>query len=185
MQVTRAGHTGHDTNSVSSAGTYHSAAPSPTYTTPRLSSAARPSSPPAIRPTAQYLSNPVFCCSSYRPYRPTRTDEENKFDTFLRWTQGRGTSDLPDGQSYVIQAVKQVGPVEEVRYYRRTTDGFEGVTESFVKSRGLKKKNTYKNFRCEVHNKFFEINLYQENAFSKHTWKHNAARPASQIDIGY
>lgn len=79
---------------------------------------------------------------------------------------------MPDGQSYVIQAVKQVnfGPVEEVRYYRRTTDGFEGVTESFVKSRGLKKKNTYKNFRCEVHNKFFEINLYQENAFSKHTW---------------
>lgn len=86
----------------------------------------------------------------------------------------------------MIQAVKQVnfGPVEEVRYFWRTPDGFEEVTEASVKYNGLTKKNTYKNFKCEVNNKFFEINLYRENAFSKRTWKRNASRPASQIDIG-
>lgn len=184
MQVNGASHEWYVTYSSSSGGTQ---CPVPFPAPTRLLPAAMPSSSPAIRPTSQYLNKFVFCCSSYRPYLPTHTDEENKFDTFLSWVQGRGPSNLSDGQNYVIQAVKQIncGPVEEIRYYWRTTGGFEEVTEEFVRSRALKKKNTYKNFKCTVHNKIFEINLYQENPFSKHTWRRNPIRPASTIDISY
>lgn len=186
MQVNSAGHTGHDTHRFSSIGStrhrYQSATPLPA--TPWPSLAARPSFSPALRPTARNFSKPVFCCSSYRPYRSTHTDEEDKFDTFLGWTQGGGSS-YRDGQNYVIQAVKQVnfGPVEEVRYFLRTPDGFEEVTEAFVRLCGLAKKNNYKNFKCQVHNKFFEVNLYQENAFSKRTTKYGKASKSNCLSL--
>ena len=85
----------------------------------------------------------------------------------------------------MIQAVKQVnfGPVEEVRYFLRTPDGFEEVTEAFVRLCGLAKKNNYKNFKCQVHNKFFEVNLYQENAFSKRTTKYGKASKSNCLSL--
>lgn len=147
MQVSSASHRGHDAYRFSSVGGIRRCSPSamPSPATPRLSPAIRPVSSPEIRPTPQYLSKPVFCCSSYRPYRPTHTDEENKFDTFLTWLQDRGSS-TSASRNYVIQAIKQVnfGPVQEIRYFWRTPDGFEEVTEAFVKYGGLTKKNTYK-----------------------------------------
>lgn len=43
----------------------------------------------------------------------------------------------------------------------------------------------YKNFRCEKHNKFFEINLYQKNPINAHHWRVNLARPSRDIDLTF
>ena len=41
----------------------------------------------------------------------------------------------------------------------------------------------YKNFRCEGHDKFFEVNVYQKDPVNKHHWRANLARPATSIDL--
>jgi len=122
------------------------------------------------------ISMAVICCASRRPYRPTCTDEENKFSTFLKWADGMGTFGLSGGDDYVIQAVKQInfGPVEQVTYFHRTSNGYEQVDEDFVIRADMHKTNL--DFKCDKHNKFFEINLYGRSTFSKHHWKANVAR---------
>jgi len=107
--------------------------------------------------------------------------------------------------SYVVQFVQQVnyGPVESRRYFLHTRDSndlFIEVTETDVTQANYKKLNSwvvkencpfydnwyltrYKNFRCDVHNKFFEANLYQKNPVNKHAVRVNLARPAESIDL--
>jgi hypothetical protein len=41
----------------------------------------------------------------------------------------------------------------------------------------------YKNFKCDAHNKFFEVNLYQKNPINRHHWRANLARPSTDIDL--
>ena len=41
----------------------------------------------------------------------------------------------------------------------------------------------YQNFRCSVHDKFFELNIYQKDPVNAHHWRHNLARPGSEIDL--
>lgn len=41
----------------------------------------------------------------------------------------------------------------------------------------------YKNFKCLVHNKFFEVNIYQKDPVNAHHWRLNIARPGSEIDL--
>lgn len=41
----------------------------------------------------------------------------------------------------------------------------------------------YKNFKCVVHNKFFEVNLYQKDPVNSHHWRANIARPSDEIDL--
>lgn len=43
--------------------------------------------------------------------------------------------------------------------------------------------SSYKNYKCDGHNKFFELNLYQKDPVNKHHWRANLARPASEIDL--
>ncbi|DBB01746.1 TPA: hypothetical protein ACH3X1_000369 [Trebouxia sp. C0004] len=45
----------------------------------------------------------------------------------MKWADGIGTFDLSGGDDYVIQAIKQfhLGPVEEVRYFHHTFNGYE------------------------------------------------------------
>ena len=43
--------------------------------------------------------------------------------------------------------------------------------------------NSYKNFKCEQHNKFFELDLYQEKPVNKHHWRADIDRPARSIDL--
>lgn len=128
----------------------------------------------------------VFCCAATQQYRPIRTDHEGKFDRFLQWANGSRITQQSDGQDYVIQAVRQVnfGPIEEISYFRSAPSGYDSVDEAFVIGANLKKTNSYKNYRCSVHNKFFEINLYTKSAESKHHWRADVARPASNIDLG-
>lgn len=44
-------------------------------------------------------------------------------------------------------------------------------------------KNSYKNFKCKLHNKFFEVNLYQKDPLNHHHWRADIARPARDIDL--
>ncbi|KAJ4372081.1 hypothetical protein N0V83_003854 [Neocucurbitaria cava] len=91
---------------------------------------------------------------------------------------------------YVVQLVKQVnyGPLESKRYFvcRQTNQGneqFVEVTEQWLIDGNFEKVNAYKNFKCAVHNKFFEVNVYQKNAINAHHWRANIARPAGEIDL--
>ena len=43
----------------------------------------------------------------------------------------------------------------------------------------------YKNFKCEQHNRFFEVNLYQKNPLNTHHWRANLARPSRDIDLTF
>lgn len=43
--------------------------------------------------------------------------------------------------------------------------------------------SSYKNFKCGTHNRFFEVNVYQKDAVNAHHWRHNIARPGSEIDL--
>ncbi|KAK8914878.1 hypothetical protein VCV18_011199 [Metarhizium anisopliae] len=41
----------------------------------------------------------------------------------------------------------------------------------------------YKNYKCEVHDKFYEVNIYQKDPVNKHHWRATLARPARDIDL--
>lgn len=43
--------------------------------------------------------------------------------------------------------------------------------------------NRYKNFKCTVHNKFIEVNVYEKDPVNAHHWRANIARPAGDIDL--
>ncbi|KAF2963867.1 hypothetical protein GQX73_g9698 [Xylaria multiplex] len=134
----------------------------------------------------------IFCCSSIKAYRPARLDHEAKFDNFMRWTQAdpgvpaNGSSLVSDAK-YAVQLVRQVnyGPQESIRYFIPVGNNaaFLEVSEDALLSANFQKLNSFKNFRCEEHNKFFELNLYQENPINKHHWRANLGRPARDIDL--
>ncbi|KAL7905799.1 hypothetical protein GGI35DRAFT_123535 [Trichoderma velutinum] len=134
----------------------------------------------------------LFCCSSIQPYRPQRLDHERKFDKFMQWAKF-SSAEPNDGSSflasadYVVQLVKQVsyGPQESVRYFTTANDGigFAEVNEKDLIAANFEKLNSYKNFKCIGHDKFFEVNLYQKNPFNTHHWRANIARPATDIDL--
>ena len=43
----------------------------------------------------------------------------------------------------------------------------------------------FKNFKCEQHNRFFEVNLYQKNPVNAHHLRANLARPSRDIDLTF
>ncbi|KAH6715605.1 hypothetical protein BKA61DRAFT_428306, partial [Leptodontidium sp. MPI-SDFR-AT-0119] len=79
------------------------------------------------------------------------------------------------------------GALEGKRYSElneaSVAEGFKEVTEKQLIDANFEKLNSYKNFKCTVHNKFFELNLYRKNPVNKHHWRANIARPASNIDL--
>jgi hypothetical protein len=43
--------------------------------------------------------------------------------------------------------------------------------------------HSYKNYRCDDHNKFYEVNIYQKDPVNRHHWRATLARPARDIDL--
>ncbi|KAJ5902852.1 hypothetical protein N7495_003380 [Penicillium taxi] len=112
---------------------------------------------------------------------------------------------------YAVQLVQQVnyGAIEAKRYFIPSSNAIGGqgefveVTEQDLITWNFQKLNSYvhmnsiflenkqsdqidyryKNFKCETHNKFFELNLYQKDPVNKHHWRLNIARPGSEIDL--
>ncbi|KAI1364597.1 hypothetical protein F5Y08DRAFT_306368 [Xylaria arbuscula] len=136
----------------------------------------------------------ILCCSSVKPYRPTLTDHEPKFTRFMRWAKLAPIASTAESYSvsdaaYAIQVVKQVnyGPQESIRYFIPDSGSLDGVFYEIVEndliSENFEKVNSYKNFKCEAHNRFFEVNLYQKNPVNAHHWRANIARPARDIDL--
>ncbi|BCR96437.1 uncharacterized protein AKAW2_21377S [Aspergillus luchuensis] len=135
----------------------------------------------------------IFCCPSINPYRPRKLDHEDKFEAFMQWTklESSPTLDLAsvgaDTVPYAVQLVKQVnfGPQESIRYFAPAGTGsqFVEVAEGDLIDWNFEKLNSYKNFRCEKHNKFYEVNLYQRNPTISHHWRVNLARPSRDIDL--
>ncbi|KAL9130055.1 MAG: hypothetical protein Q9217_001659 [Psora testacea] len=137
----------------------------------------------------------IFCCSSISPYRPRQLDHQAKFRAFMRWAGLQTTTLVPvDGSlvgsaPYAIQLVRQInyGPQESIRYFVLASNGsdfVEAIEDDLLKS-NFDKLNSYKNFRCEKHSRFFEINLYQNNPTNAHHWRVNLARPSSNIDLAF
>lgn len=134
----------------------------------------------------------LFCCLAIKPYRPRRLDHEAKFDRFMQWAK-YASSDPSDSfhlnsnLEYAVQFVKQVnfGPQESIRYFTPAggDSGFIEITENNLLEANFEKLNSYKNCKCDTHNKFFEVNLYQKNPINKHHWRANIARPSTDIDL--
>ncbi|KAM3556918.1 hypothetical protein ARSEF4850_005306 [Beauveria asiatica] len=141
------------------------------------------------------MSTPLFCCSSIRPYRPQHLAHESKFTSFVTWASFPTESRIDYAANlrvihapFAIQLVRQVnyGPLESKRYFiphADTKDIFDEVVEDDLIRANFQKLNAYKNFKCEVHNKFFELNVYQKDPVNKHHWRANLARPAREIDL--
>ncbi|KAI1335764.1 hypothetical protein F5Y15DRAFT_419647 [Xylariaceae sp. FL0016] len=146
------------------------------------------------------MSRTLFCCSSLKPYRPSYLLHQLKFDSFMDWARFPKEADVQTADAsnnfldemevdFVIQLVRQVnfGPLESTRYFARVKDNtneqFVEVEEKDLVQANFKKLNSYKNFKCDDHNKFFELNVYQKDPVNKHHWRMNAARPASSIDL--
>ncbi|KAI1410703.1 hypothetical protein F5Y13DRAFT_70979 [Hypoxylon sp. FL1857] len=152
----------------------------------------------------------LFCCSSITPYRPQALLHERRFVSFMNWpaypresspatkddegnakdegSTSKKTNLIDLKPDYVVQLVRQVnyGPLESKRFFAAVngqSEAFIEVTEDDLIDANFQKLNSYKNFRCDAHNKFFEINLYQKDPINKHHWRYNAARPASSIDL--
>ncbi|KAK4235804.1 hypothetical protein C8A03DRAFT_17497 [Achaetomium macrosporum] len=142
----------------------------------------------------------LFCCDSVRPYRPQRLLREDKFKTFMTWAAFPKESTASTGGGaenvelmelnppYAIQLVRQVnyGPLESKRYFipaeGKDNEFLEVVEDDLVRA-NFQKLNSYKNFKCESHNKFFEVNVYQKNPVNLHHWRANITRPAGGIDL--
>ncbi|KAI8721452.1 hypothetical protein NCS52_00592800 [Fusarium sp. LHS14.1] len=140
-----------------------------------------------------------FCCDAIRPYRPQYLDHEAKFTSFMAWVhkEESNSAPVPEIKStdlnelhpyFAVQLVRQVnfGPLESKRYFitlSTASDAFKEVTESDLIRANFQKLNAYKNFRCDAHNRFFEVNLYQRDPINKHHWRDNLARPATDIDL--
>ncbi|KAL9616187.1 MAG: hypothetical protein Q9160_008918 [Pyrenula sp. 1 TL-2023] len=143
----------------------------------------------------------LFCCSEIQPYRNQTLSHEDKFRTFMQWAKfpregSAQSSESPEnvvtelGNTFAVQLVQQVnyGPIEHKRYFVADRDGsavepFSQVGERQLIDANFSKLNTYKNFKCTAHNKFFEVNIYQKDPVNKHHWRANVARPASEIDL--
>ncbi|CAH0044529.1 unnamed protein product [Clonostachys solani] len=138
----------------------------------------------------------LFCCNAVVPYRPQRLDHEEKFRAFMEWAKFPRASSVQDedgyfsrtSPSFAVQLVRQVnyGPLEAKRYFvpeQGGTDNFVEVSEKDLIEGNFEKLNSYKNWKCEHHNKFFETNIYQQNPSNKHHWRLNIARPANEIDL--
>ncbi|OTB01877.1 hypothetical protein M426DRAFT_14031 [Hypoxylon sp. CI-4A] len=140
------------------------------------------------------MSLDIFCCTSISPFRPRMLDHEAKFTDFMRWARAQKSSAHDDSSAtvvssapYAVQLVRQInyGPQESVRYFAPLNGGssfIEATEDDLVKS-NFKKLNSFKNFRCTPHDKFFEINLYQRNPTNGHHWRSNLARPSRDIDL--
>ncbi|KAG8530240.1 uncharacterized protein KY384_004740 [Bacidia gigantensis] len=97
---------------------------------------------------------------------------------------------------YIIQFVKQInhGPIEAKRYFAPSPNSSDSnittaappyveLAEADLISASFAKVNTYKNYRCLKHNRFFELNLYEKDPSNKHHWRADVARPAGDIDL--
>ncbi|KAK7729438.1 hypothetical protein SLS57_001923 [Botryosphaeria dothidea] len=107
---------------------------------------------------------------------------------------------------HVIQLVKQInfGALESVRYFAATggkgeEEAFHEVEEADLIAANYQKVNTSVTakmnrnlefdlkadfiLQCPAHNKFFEVNIYEKDPVNKHHWRHNIARPSSEIDL--
>ncbi|KAK0701568.1 hypothetical protein B0T26DRAFT_865322 [Lasiosphaeria miniovina] len=139
---------------------------------------------------------PIFCCLDIQPYRPSHLLHETKFKSFMAWatlaadvTLGDSKFDLLDLKPpFAVQLVRQVnyGALESKRYFvpvNERDDEFIEIAESDLIEANFQKLNSYKNFKCDEHNKFFEVNIYQKDPINKHHWRTNLARPASSIDL--
>ncbi|CAI0651515.1 unnamed protein product [Colletotrichum noveboracense] len=139
----------------------------------------------------------LLCCESLKPYKALRTDHEVRFTRFMAWANDfqrtvieeaskiDGTNRIP---LYAIQLVRQVnyGPLESKRYFVNFADcthSYVEVAGDFLIQVNFQKINSFKNFKCDIHDRFFEINLYQKDPINKHHWRANLARPASNIDL--
>ncbi|TDZ20821.1 hypothetical protein Cob_v006218 [Colletotrichum orbiculare MAFF 240422] len=138
----------------------------------------------------------VFCCEAIKPYKGLRTDQEAKFAHFIAWSRYPKSSSAAkssvlqeSGQpTYAIQLVRQVnyGPLESKRYFISFSglqDTYLEATEEFLIQANFQKVNSFKNYKCDHHSKFFEINLYQKDPVNKHHWRADLARPATSIDL--
>ncbi|KAJ5586927.1 uncharacterized protein N7459_002692 [Penicillium hispanicum] len=145
----------------------------------------------------------IFCCDSVCPYRPARLSHEDKFESFLVWAKQSQSSPVADSASFfqapnalppfAVQFVQQVnyGPIEAKRYFIPSPGTaacgnkieFLEVVEQDLLVGNFEKLNSYKNFKCSSHNKFFELNLYQKDPINRHHWRLNIARPGGDIDL--
>ncbi|KAF1842710.1 uncharacterized protein K460DRAFT_407105 [Cucurbitaria berberidis CBS 394.84] len=142
----------------------------------------------------------IFCCTNVHGYKNRIISHEQKFTAFMAWatfpkestitTDESVTAEANIGSPFVIQLVKQVnyGPLESKRYFASKQvsgegEGFVEVTEQWLIDANFEKLNTFKNFKCATHNRFFEVNVYQKDPVNAHHWRANIARPATEIDL--
>src|ERR1700692_2675284 len=116
-------------------------------------------------------NSPTFWCLWVGQSLPKPSSWINRRMLF-RWVVGRFDNVLSCWLIAPKQLVCQVdhGPVESKRYFvtaalcdEDESMEFKEVSESKIIALGLKKSNSFKNFKSRSENRFYEVNLYMEN----------------------
>ncbi len=112
----------------------------------------------------------TLCCKSPQPYKPTKTDYEALFKFFLYAQYGIGSHcTAPVGDAiFCIQVVSQINFMAETRqaeYFLVEQGKIEKCDEDMFK-KDFVRLNSFKNFVCKEHNRFFEINGYKKGQVS-------------------
>lgn len=89
-----------------------------------------------------------------------------------------------------LQLVEQVdnGPILTKRYFASPTmngsSTFAEVGESYIRDNGLRKINSYKNFKSASKERFYELNVYTANPSSNKPVRSTTdGRQAEKIDL--
>ncbi|KAJ0132033.1 hypothetical protein HZ326_24874 [Fusarium oxysporum f. sp. albedinis] len=62
-------------------------------------------------------------------------------------------------------------------------DAVEPYRPQYLSHQAKFNKFMYKIYKCQGHNKFFGVNIYQKDPINKHHWRVHIARPADSIDL--
>ncbi|EJD47001.1 hypothetical protein AURDEDRAFT_164062 [Auricularia subglabra TFB-10046 SS5] len=133
---------------------------------------AQPVTAASARPESSWKQ--ALCCTSVQCHRPILTHWEAQFEAFLVWLEhhGKRESGHPPRQDPNAEYEFIIRVTTTINYGRvcgwmdyaavRGTDGgfFHSVPLSFAGSRGFSTRAAFKNYTCQAHNLYFQVDIY-------------------------
>ncbi|KAI1715780.1 hypothetical protein Ddc_10848 [Ditylenchus destructor] len=112
-----------------------------------------------------------FCCSGIAPYKARNVSLEGAFRDFVN---GSG-----DHQNIVFEVKCQIdnGPVLYTDYFQLTDNKVAQVMGPFTN-----KKHTFKNYKCQTHNLFYGVDVYDKGNVVGHNFHHMRLNPFTKIN---
>jgi hypothetical protein len=99
-----------------------------------------------VEPGSQF----PFCCNAIVPYRPRRTVVDSTFAAFV---QSKGTV---DGLRFEVKRQVNNGRLLSTKMFE-----LRNGVQQIAPETSVTKVHSFKNYKCNVHNRFFGVDLYK------------------------